>query len=187
MTSASENTQREVLFVTDIETTGLDPQQDCIVEIASIAVDARTLEEVGRFHTLASPSGRARFPHPAVLKMKSENGLWAALAEKNVPTQHQAARAFAHFLGDVQPSGKITLAGDSVHFDLGFLRVMDNELLADRLNHRVINISTFRDTFNLWGLPWVTDDKIPGHRAMADAEKSLEKLRYAKRFLEGNR
>jgi oligoribonuclease (3'-5' exoribonuclease) len=170
---------RSIWFVTDIETTGLDKDQDSVVEIASIAVDAKTLHELGRFHTLASPAKYARFPDPFILRMKSQNGLWEALAEKNIPDQKQAVTAFKDFLDQHQPTGKITLAGDSVHFDLGFLNKMSDEVLAPRLNHRVINISTFRDTFVEWGIQWVVDDKTPGHRAMADAEKSLDKLRLA--------
>jgi len=175
---------RSIWFITDIKTTGLDKDKDSVVEIASIAVDTKTLHELGRFHTFASPAKYARFPDSRNLRMNSWNGLWEWLAERDIPDQKQAVTAFKDFLEQQQPIGKITLAGDSVHFDLGFLNVMSDGMLTSRLNHRVINISTFRDTFAEWGLPWVSDDKIPGHRAMAVAEKSLEKLRHTKSFMQ---
>ena len=74
-----------------------------------------------------------------------------------------------------------TLAGRSVHFDLGFLRVHMPRVAA-RLSHRVLDVSAVELFCRSQGM-----SKLPkalGHRAKDDVLESMEHLRRCKAWLE---
>lgn len=96
----------EAYIALDLETTGLDPHSDEIIEIA--AVRFRGGEVADTFHTLVQPH------RPLPLRIQSLTGI----------AQHDldAAPALAMVLGDLLSFiGPSPIVGQSVGFDLGFL------------------------------------------------------------------
>lgn len=162
----------------DLETTGLDPQKDRILEVGIIITDKR-LDEVARSSwVLHTPSGVLGELDPKVVKMHANSGLWEECLKSEFGLQRVSQEVLA-FLREYRCEGAY-LAGNSVgDFDRHFLR---NHLSAvnELLSHRSINVSTFKALFSLWApqvKPSVPEKGI-AHRSLADCEGSIRELKF---------
>jgi oligoribonuclease (3'-5' exoribonuclease) len=164
-------------IVLDLETTGLDQISDQIIECAAFAVDPSTLEVVDAFHQLVKPVGFGKMPDPFVLRMHAVNGLWADLASpmSNVCEVGELDERLSAWLA--QFGSRLSLAGNSVHFDLGFLRNQTPKS-AKCLSHRVIDVTSMHLAAQAWGKPTPSNTSSETHRAKDDALWSLETLRH---------
>jgi DNA polymerase-3 subunit epsilon len=106
----------------DLETTGLDPRRDRIVEIGAVKFDRQGL--IGRFSALINPG----IPMP--VEASRVNGITDALL-KGKPYIDQVFPDFLRFIGDT------VLAAHNAPFDAGFinekLRADSGESLPNRL------------------------------------------------------
>lgn len=171
---------KHLLFL-DVETTGLDPGRDDLLEVGCIlTTDAPALEERWRFdiriaHDWARWGVRPNV-HPAVEAMHTASGLWDALHWTN--GVWGCAAVESAILRKIQglgvKRGDAMLAGFSVHFDREVLRVR-MPILHRYLSHRVIDVSTVRHLY------WATRGERPAqeaaHRALADCDQALAELR----------
>lgn len=90
----------------DLETTGLDPRQDAILEIGAVLFDEQGVRET--WHTLVNP--RRPIP-PAITRLTGITDDMVA----DAPTLEQV-------LGDLEAFvGNVPLVGHNIRFDLGFL------------------------------------------------------------------
>lgn len=92
--------------VIDIETTGLSPGQNSIIEVAAIKVEGGM--EINCFQTLVNPDKRIS---PKITKM---TGITTTMV-KDAPRIDQALPEFIAFLGDWP------VVGHNINFDLGFI------------------------------------------------------------------
>ncbi len=165
----------DLVFI-DLETTGLNPNKDQILEIAAVRVDAQ-LNPVSGFHSLVRPADElmpASFD-PFVIEMHSKNGLFMELGAMS-PNFAAACEAFRAWLGAV-PKASITLAGDSVHFDLGFLKTWMPHV-SEAFSHRLLDVSAFRVAREFCGLPACEIVGSQTHRAKDDVMCSIAKARW---------
>lgn len=163
----------QIIFL-DLETTGLIPHRCQILELAALKVDAQ-LNPVDGFHRLLNPPHALEGMDPYVVKMHTDNGLFAELQAGQGMVHYQALDEFAAWLGDV-PDGSLTLGGDSVHFDLGFLRNWAPKAAA-KFSHRLLDLSAFRVAREYIGAP-ACDIVGGGHRATSDVMASIAKARW---------
>ena len=161
----------------DLETTGLDPAKDRILEIAAARVNER-LEPVDGFSCVIRPNdGIALVMDEYVTRMHTGNGLLAALP--GGVTLSDANVGLCAFLARHGEPGnaKLTLAGDSVHFDLGFLRSW-LPVAAARFSHRLLDTTAFLTARAYMLLPACPLAGTHLHRATDDVMASIAKARW---------
>lgn len=163
----------------DIETTGLDPNKDVILEIAVAEADLERPFELRHIYeavlAFPHPSVSPGWKHPpAVLEMHIKNGLWDAChalwGHNMLPGANGVELALLDLIPWVEDySERPTLAGSSVHFDHAFLSVHMPEL-AKRFSHRHYDVSAIKLFARSMGM--IKIPKAEAHRAKADIIES---------------
>lgn len=141
-----------MLLWIDLETTGLDPQGDYIVEVAWMTSydDLTARSNTHSYVVDLSPAARKQLmENPYVLDMHKTSGLLDDLdaVPGNVfRIEDIEDDIIAAIKRETVSGDRISVAGFSVHFDLSFI----NEhmpRLAELLSHRVYDVSTLRTFF----------------------------------------
>ena len=166
----------------DLETTGLAPDREIVLEFAAgIANDGAggdftMIEIVQSVITPYHYSGRTREEifaemDPYVREMHTRNGLLAELKQPELCCTIEEAD---DYLAALAPDGKPSLAGNSVHFDLAFIKKHMPKFSA-RLSHRVYDVSTLLRAERTYGDSHAAI-QVPAsaHRAREDVLASLE-------------
>jgi oligoribonuclease len=164
----------------DLEMTGLDPDNDVILEIACIVTDG-SLDEThdGPNLVLYATENQLAGMLPIVVEMHTKSGLINDVPKSTI-TAAQAERLVLEFVAQHVPElGSAPLAGNSVHADRAFLRKY-MPALDDYLHYRIVDVSTIKELARRW-YPEAANQspkKRGGHRALADIRESIEELRY---------
>lgn len=161
----------------DLETTGLDPHRCRILEWAVVlAADDRDgdMQPIEQYSSVIHVETGAELPEmdDYVRKMHTENGLLAECFAGGA-TLAESEAFLVELVGGEATRG-VVLAGGSVHFDLGFLRV-HMPRFARCLSHRVFDVSTLKAAERTWGED--IGDTKGGHRALSDVLVSLSEAR----------
>lgn len=183
--------QASRLCFLDLETTGLDEQRDEVLEVGAIfgAFDGHRFVEAERIEAVFPPILKHKSEwDPFVQDMHSTSGLIGAIAgvANGIPdgpgTSRYMQAVHTRVLGiDTQlmvaarrlfGDEKVALAGNTVHFDLRFVR-RAFPTFAARLSHRVLDVSAIKILLEGMGRSF---EKTDAHRAIADCEASIKEL-----------
>jgi oligoribonuclease len=167
----------EMLLWLDLETTGLEPTHDHIVEVAWTA----TYNDLIGYHDVPIYSSPIDLgadtldilkSNPYVLEMHSHTRLIDELVTGRTRPLADVEKDVLWLLDEfAKVEEPIYLAGASVHFDLGFIRHWMPDL-AQRLSHRVYDTSTLKAFFDDLGIKHhVTNGRQ--HRASDDVQEVL--------------
>jgi len=163
----------------DLETTGLDPQKDKIVEISTVITDSF-------LNVLAEgPDLVIHYP-PTINSEMSDwsrehfamSGLLDAIHESTVSLQ-DAEKQTLDFIKEYCPQKTALLAGSSVHFDKEFLRRYMSKIV-EYVHYRIIDVSTIKELAERWYPDMPRNIKVERHRAHDDILESIDELKYYK-------
>lgn len=173
----------ENLVWIDLEMTGLDPETDRIIEIATLVTDKQ-------LNVLASgPELAIRQSADILAAMDSWNiehhttsGLRDRVLASDI-SERDAEQTTLEFLRAYVPERSSPMCGNTVCQDRRFLARYMPELEAF-FHYRHIDVSTFKELARRWA-PDVFAGlrKQSAHRALADIEESVEELRYYRSHL----
>lgn len=165
----------------DLETTGLDPRECQVLEIAVMQADLATPFEVSPFYSTVIRHDGVNLSS-FVLDMHTKNGLlaecvWSSVSVKDVDTE------LSELVPQVERSEMPVLAGSSIHFDHDFIRVhLPN--FAKRLSHRHYDVSAIKLFCESIGMPALP--KAEAHRAQADVLESVDHARRCAAWVKEN-
>ncbi len=172
--SSSENN----LIWIDLEMTGLIPERDVIIEIATIVTDQN-------LNTLAEGPVLAIHQPAAVLdamdewntKQHNGSGLVARIQASDVSVAEAEAQTI-DFLKAWVPAGKSPICGNSICQDRRFLARYMPKLEA-YFHYRNLDVSTIKELAARWKPELLKGVKKNGtHLALDDIRDSIEELKY---------
>lgn len=109
----------------DLETTGLEPDRETILEIGLVATRLPTFEILGAWNeVIAAPLSRLDRMHPKVVEMHKTSGLWAEVLKSEATLDDAEAGALQFFrkYNGQTIDWQSPLAGANPGFDRGFLK-----------------------------------------------------------------
>ena len=168
----------EKIIFLDIEATGLDPKRDYLLEVAAVAVDGRTLEELDSFSRVFPLDAVPERCDAYVFEMHVKNGLWDACLDVSDTDFDPEAPDLSKLMEFFARHEGAWLAGRNVAgFDKPWIEHL-HPGICKPLHYRAIDMRTVISLGDfvpgLWGF-----DAKPGdsHRALDDARGDAEFLR----------
>ena len=162
----------------DLEMTGLDPERDRILEVATIITDAHLdiLAEGPVFYVRQSERQLLGMDEWNT-QHHTESGLVDLVRSQGV-SEAEAEAGTLEFLKQHVAPGQSPLCGNSIGQDRRFL-VKYMPALEDYLHYRNLDVSTVKELAARWR-PDVAAGVVKAntHRALDDIKESIEELRY---------
>jgi oligoribonuclease len=183
ITELSRSMKREGLIVwIDMEMSGLDPDRDRILEMATIVTDGQLVVVAeGPEFVIHQPASVLDAMDEWNQKHHAASGLLDRVRRSTV-REAQAEEETLRFLMPFMEARTAPLAGNSIHQDRRFIaRHMGR--LDHFLHYRMIDVSSIKELAKRW-YPHEYK-RIPGkkntHRALDDIRESIDELRWWRR------
>lgn len=166
----------------DLEMTGLDPDRERIIEIATLVTN-KNLDILAEGPEFVIHQSDELLDAMDAWNKKQHNktGLAEKVRQSQISTE-QAETVTLEFVKKHCLKGKTPLAGNSIHVDRMFLsRYMPR--LHEYLHYRNVDVSTIKELAGRW-YPEIyaqRPKKTGEHRALGDIRDSVEELRFYKK------
>lgn len=162
----------------DVETTGLNPYEDTLLEIGMLHTDTN-LNPIGQpLDLILHWDGQ---PSPFIQTMHKPNGLLDACKTGLDPEEaYRQAREYAHQYDNT------LIAGNTIRFDRLMLDTHDPHILKN-LNHRSLDISSLNEAARLWNPQQYANrpEKTTNHRSLNCLKDSLTLARHYQQLIKG--
>lgn len=163
----------------DCEMTGLDLDNDALIEVAVLITDFDLNQVDDGIDVLIKPEPAAlEQMNDFVRDMHTTSGLLEEL-DGGLTMADAEAKVLEYVRQHAPEAGKWPLGGNSVGTDRAFL-ARDMPQLIEHLHYRIIDVSSIKELSRRW-YPRVyfnAPKKGGGHRALADITESIAELRY---------
>ncbi|MFC5568903.1 oligoribonuclease [Lysobacter yangpyeongensis] len=173
------NPQKEQRLIwIDLEMTGLDTDNDSILEIATVVTDAQLeILAEGPELAIAHPLERLQAMDEWNRNQHGKSGLWQRVLEQGV-TMAEAEQRTLDFLAQWVPANCSPICGNSICQDRRFLyRCMPR--LEKYFHYRNLDVSTLKELARRWA-PTVLNGvrKESKHTALSDILDSIAELKH---------
>ena len=162
----------------DLEMTGLDPNKEKIIEIATIVTDKHlNILAEGPMLAVSQPQELLDSMDEWCTSHHGDSGLTQRVID-TVTSDKQAEQQTIEFLKDWVDAGKSPMCGNSIGQDRRFLvRYMPE--LSDYFHYRNIDVSTLKELAVRWKPEILKGfSKQNKHLALDDIRESIEELAY---------
>lgn len=162
----------------DLEMTGLDPDKDVIIEIATLVTDANlNLLAEGPVFAVHQPDEILNAMDEWNTNQHGKSGLTQRVRESKISAA-QAEAETIKFLEQWVPKGKSPICGNSICQDRRFL-VRGMPKLESYFHYRNLDVSTVKELARRWRPEVLAGVKKSGaHLAMDDIRDSIEELKH---------
>ena len=167
----------------DLEMTGLDTDNDSILEIATVVTDANleVLAE-GPELAIAHPLVRLEAMDDWNRNQHRKSGLWQRVLEQGVSMAEAEARTLA-FLGKWVAAKASPICGNSICQDRRFLHRQMPQL-EQYFHYRNLDVSTIKELARRWAPDVLAGvGKDSSHTALSDVRDSIAELRHYRYFM----
>lgn len=167
----------------DLEMTGLYPQKDRIIEIATIITDQH-LNIIAEGPVLAVNQSESLLDQMDNWNQTThrETGLIERVRNSSI-TEQQAEELTLSFVREHVPKNSSPLCGNSICQDRRFLYPYMPDLNG-YLHYRNLDVSTLKELANRWRPEIISGfDKRNTHKALDDIRESIEELKYYRRTM----
>lgn len=184
MTVLEDARKKGLIVWMDLEMSGLEPDRDRILEMATIITDSELkIVAEGPELVVHQPDAVLDLMDAWNTKHHGESGLTDRVRASRVSESDAEAQTL-DFIRTYCDERTAPLAGNSIHQDRRFLsRYMTG--LNNYLHYRIIDVSSIKELGRRW-FP-STLDRMPAkrnaHRAIDDVRESIEELRFYRRNL----
>lgn len=173
----TDNTNQNLVWM-DLEMTGLDPEVDRILEVATLVTDSElNLIAEGPVIYVRQSDELIAGMDEWNTKHHSESGLIDLVRRKGISEQ-EAERLTLSFLKEHTTARVSPLCGNSIGQDRRFLVKYMSEL-EDFLHYRNLDVSTIKELAARWRPDIAAShQKKNAHRALDDIQESIEELKH---------
>lgn len=182
MSSVPPSNDNRLIWI-DLEMTGLDPDSDSIIEIATLVTDPdlNILAE-GPELAIHHPVERLQAMDDWNRTTHAKSGLWNRILASDVSLAQAEARTI-EFLSQWVPAGKSPICGNSICQDRRFLvRLMPE--LERYFHYRNLDVSTLKELARRWSPSLLNGfSKAGTHTALSDIRESVKELAYYRQFM----
>ncbi|KAI9928997.1 hypothetical protein ASPWEDRAFT_169169 [Aspergillus wentii DTO 134E9] len=174
----------------DCEMTGLDSENDQILQICCFITDAKLnlLEPTGFEAVIHQPKSTLDAMSQWCIDTHGRTGLTSAVLASTTSPSTAAADLLAYIQKYVPQPRTGLLAGNSVHADKAFLAKGPYAQVLEWLHYRIVDVSTIKEAARRWGsdeLLQAVPPKREVHLAKDDILESIEEMRFYKGRLFG--
>lgn len=166
----------------DLEMTGLEPEKDRIIEIATIVTDPQlNILAEGPVFAISQPKILLDEMDAWNTKQHNQSGLVQRILDSNI-TEQEAEKQTIEFLKSYVDKGKSPMCGNTICQDRRFLYKYMPDLAA-YFHYRNLDVSTLKELALRWK-PAILNkfNKESKHLALNDIKDSIEELSFYRQF-----
>jgi len=178
-----ETPENRLIWI-DLEMTGLDPDHDSILEIATVITDGdlNVLAE-GPVLAITHPVKRLQAMDEWNRNQHGGSGLWQRVLEEGVAMADAETRTLEFLAAWLSPQ-QSPICGNSICQDRRFL-YRQMPALERFFHYRNLDVSTLKELARRWAPEVLASiQKKSAHTALSDIHDSIEELRYYRRHLD---